>query len=310
MDLTEKQLGFVTYRNIFHMLDAIMYRDIVFNGVCLKPLGLYYMDTGPGWWANRHKHSFFEAHYIVSGTTWTTLNGMEHEINAGELYVMPPGTMHSHMQYNSISHLGFSVRWESGRCNNAEDIRQIWDPREQEELLFGMNAIPTADNGDIYDAMEQLLKAAGKNSKVMELQLSFLKLVLAFASTCSVTGRIMEPAINKSFIESNAVNTAVRFIEENYNQNIEVTDVANSIHLSYSHLSRLFKSYAGKSVNQYINSVRIRKAQYMLKCTDLDIDVIASETGFQSSIYFCSTFKKNTGMSPGQYRKSINGLME
>lgn len=117
-------------------------------------------------------------------------------------------------------------------------------------------------------------------------------------------------ALNKNMIHNNIINTTIQFIEDNYYQDIDVKDVANSVHLSYSHLSRLFKNWVGETVSQYIKKVRLKKAAYLLKCTDKDIASIAREVGFNSEYYFSNDFKKNIGMSPGNYRKSISGLSE
>lgn len=138
----------------------------------------------------------------------------------------------------------------------------------------------------------------------------FLRLLIRFSAAGSKTTHTDSAFDNRNIIDNNIVNMAARFIEENCCQKIDVTDVAKSVHLSYSHLSRLFKLHLGESLNHYINKARLKKAQYLLKCSDKDIDSIASESGFRSSIYFCSIFKKTIGMSPGHYRRSATGLTD
>jgi AraC-like DNA-binding protein len=306
MEMNQSLLEFHEFRDVFSNLEGILYNDIKFNGVYVKPLGMHSMDNGSEWMVKNHRHSFFEVHYVTEGKTWTTLNGKEYEIEAGEFYVMPPGTFHSHRQCNGVKHIGFAVRWElSGSFGTDDRNSEIFI-----NSLYSLECCPIKDNGLIFDAMMDILSSAKKGSSVMKLQLSFFRLIMSFSDfTTRNTGDSVD-TINRSFVDKNTVKIAVRFVEENYREDIDVNDVAKSVHLSYSQLLRMFKAHSGKTVNQYINQVRINKAQYLLKCTEKDIDAIASEAGFQSSIYFCSIFKRITGMTPGQYRKSTSRLLE
>jgi AraC-like DNA-binding protein len=306
MGMDEKLPEFLEFRDVFSNLEGILYNDIIFNGICVKPLGIHFMDNGSGWVVKNHRHSFFEAHYVTEGKVWTTLNGKEYEIEAGEFYIMPPGTFHSHRQCNGVKHIGFALRWElAGNFGTDDRNSKLFI-----NSLFSLESCPIRDNGRVYDGMMDILTSAKKGSRVLNLQLSFFRLIMSFSdfSISNAVGSV--DIINRSFVDRNTVKIAVRFVEENYSQNIDVTDVAKSVHLSYSQLLRMFKAHTGKTVNQYINQVRINKAQYLLKCTDRDIEAIAGETGFQSSIYFCSIFRKITGMTPGQYRKSTSRLLE
>lgn len=116
--------------------------------------------------------------------------------------------------------------------------------------------------------------------------------------------------VYRDFSDNSVTNIAIKFIEENYKQKINVKDVADHVHMIYSQVSRLFKSYLGESIKQYINKIRIINAQYLLKYTDRDIVYIAGETGFQSENYFCEAFKKYTGMSPVCYRRNKSRSIE
>ncbi len=72
------------------------------------------------------------------------------------------------------------------------------------------------------------------------------------------------------------------------------------------YLSRLIKLHTGKTLKQYIISVRIGEAKELLKSTDLSLSDIAARCGFENSAYFSNAFKAKTKMSPGQYRKEKN----
>ena len=305
----EDLFKFSKYKAAFAKLDRMIYTDFIFNNLRIKPMGFHYMDYGPGWIVKKHSHSFFEAHYIVQGTNWTTFDSREYMLETEQFYVLAPGTMHSHRQINQKEHLGFVIRWELDSINKPVQVRQAIEFDKLGSSLKNIPAYPVKDDGRVFDAMLNLLKIS-ESSSLIELQLAFLLLVFRFCDTYKDSGLVNNANIDRNFIDSNNVNTAIKFINENFYQDIDVQDVANSVHLSYSHLSRLFKAYTTETVNQYINHARVGRAQYLLKCTEKDIESISGEVGFKSDIYFCSIFKKLTGMSPSQYRKTGTNLTE
>lgn len=307
---TEKLSEFKKHERGFTTLDSILYRNIHFNGICVKPLGFHYMDISPEWNVKQHRHSFFEAHYVMEGTGWTKIGNVEYEINQSNFYIMPPGTLHSHRQSEGTGHLGFAIRWELTEEHTVVSLKPTQEVNVLWDSLKRVTAHPTVDGGPVLDAVLDMLKQAEKDCSMAKLQLCFLQLLTCFADVCACVEHNEISPINRNFIDNNLALLAVKFIEENFSEDIDVKDVAYSVHISYSHLSRLFKAYIGDTVNNYINKVRIRNAQYLLKCSDKDIDMIASEVGFKSSIYFCSIFKKIVSLSPGQYRKNSMGFSE
>lgn len=310
MDHFDSLKAFRQYKDAVDKLDGILYKDIFFNGLCIKMLGIFFMDHGTEWSVKKHRHSFYECHYVTEGCTLININDVEYEVKAGQFYVLQPGTYHSHRQSEGTSHIGFVFRWEALKNNfNNMNIQYSYSTGELADSFVNIPHGIIEDNGELVCNMLEVMKLAQSGSTVPLLQIAYLKLVMNLASTYHVA--VKEGTLkNQKFIDNSIVSIAMGIIEENYNQDIDVNDIANSVHLSYSHLSRLFKKYLGEPVNQYINTVRIRKAQYLLKCSDTDIGIIAAEVGFQSEHYFSNVFKKVNGISPGSYRKANKRLAE
>lgn len=301
------------YKDDFTLLNKIWYKDISINAMLLKVLGIHYMDNGPDWTITTHKHSFFECHYVTKNNVFTTTNGIEHEITPGQFYILAPGVLHSHCQKDGMGHIGFSLRWEIALQKEAEHNQlDLMQSKQIIKSLLHITPDPQLDDGTIINTMLDLLGLGKKGCSELELQLAFFQMILKLINGCNshLPDVQTNVALNKNMIHNNIINTTIQFIEDNYYQDIDVKDVANSVHLSYSHLSRLFKNWVGETVSQYIKKVRLKKAAYLLKCTDKDIASIAREVGFNSEYYFSNDFKKNIGMSPGNYRKSISGLSE
>ena len=95
------------------------------------------------------------------------------------------------------------------------------------------------------------------------------------------------------------------FMHKRYREDIKLEDLSEEIALSPRHASRMVAKEYGMSFIQKLTEIRLDNAKYQLKHTKLDMDTIASSCGFQSYSYFTTCFKKNVGMTPGQYRNKF-----
>ena len=95
----------------------------------------------------------------------------------------------------------------------------------------------------------------------------------------------------------------VDFLELNYMRRLSQQECADYFHMNKDYLSRAFKKHTGIGMAKYLNNIRIRKAQELLKSTDLQVMEIADQVGYFDSKYFSRQFKLATGMTPAQYRQ-------
>ena len=98
-------------------------------------------------------------------------------------------------------------------------------------------------------------------------------------------------------------NSIFRFIEENYTENCTLSALAQKTGYDYAYLSAYFKKTVGLSYNEYVNRYRISKACYLLTNSDRTVLDISSECGFNSLRSMNRNFRKQTGMTPAEYRR-------
>lgn len=109
---------------------------------------------------------------------------------------------------------------------------------------------------------------------------------------------------NNNIRVTDTIKNALLYIEEHF-ENITEAEVAEYCHVSYNHFSFLFKNTIGKSFSEYINFLRISKAEKLLLSSEKSITDIALETGFSTASYFISKFKAYKGITPKKFRKNI-----
>ena len=94
------------------------------------------------------------------------------------------------------------------------------------------------------------------------------------------------------------------YLVDHYHQAIDVAHLAELFGLSQSYLMRQFKAATGQTINQRLVAIRIDKAKQLL-LKKLSVTETAFSVGFNSSTYFSSAFKKEVGLSPVQYQKTV-----
>lgn len=137
-----------------------------------------------------------------------------------------------------------------------------------------------------------------RNHAIADIQRMFL------ARTERIIRSLSEIRSNNS--EKNSVITHVmEFIAQNlYNPNLSVEMLAQEVHLSVNYLRNIFKEGTGTSLSNYIIEKKLELVCSLLTDTDLSIQDISDKLGFSTRNYFFTFFKKHTGYTPSQYRKT------
>lgn len=92
------------------------------------------------------------------------------------------------------------------------------------------------------------------------------------------------------------------FLENNLHRSLSLADVARAMDRSEEHLARLFRAHRRATIFQELRRLRIKRAQYLLLCSELPVNRIAEQTGFVTLAHFSRAFKEETGRSPSAYR--------
>lgn len=130
------------------------------------------------------------------------------------------------------------------------------------------------------------------------------KLMLQSIST-ELTIEILRQSIvdhnNKSVYKID-IKKAVAFLEERYQDNITLDDIAKEVNISRYHLLRIFKSETGKTPFEFLTDIKIQHAKKLLVNKKFNITEISSLCGFSSISHFSVVFKKRTGFTPSEFK--------
>ena len=101
------------------------------------------------------------------------------------------------------------------------------------------------------------------------------------------------------------VRAARDYIRNNYaDAALSLNAAADALSVSTGYLSRVFKDQTGQNFSEYLQSVRMERAQQLLATTVIPTNAVAEQTGYSNSTYFRAAFKARFGLTPRQYRQT------
>lgn len=104
--------------------------------------------------------------------------------------------------------------------------------------------------------------------------------------------------------KSEYADGVIDYIRKNYASDISVKEIADSLSLSESHLSRIFKEETSYTIIDYLTYYRIRQACRLLSDPSIKIYEIANQIGYHDQRYFSAVFKRLVGLTPKEFRDS------
>jgi two-component system response regulator YesN len=200
-------------------------------------------------------------------------------------------------------------RWASNKAV-LENWRQIFTKE-----LQSFEKAPWEAKSRIWGIITSLLShirifKASSQIDLLELSLHYGRMIKR-CDTVSELQEILEWIMNDllsirrepSFRDS-VIERAKTYILQNYsNEHLGLNEIARAMRLSPPYLARLFKKVVGMSVGRYIREVRVSRAKELLETTNLSIIEVALEVGYSDHSHFTKIFRKETGLSPSEYRK-------
>ncbi|NLE31368.1 AraC family transcriptional regulator [Candidatus Dojkabacteria bacterium] len=261
-----------------------------------------------------HKHEFIEFVYIMSGKANHVINNLEYTVMQGDLVIINYDATHVFYEDKSFGEpfvtydLMFTPDYlDVGliRGNNFNSLASSFlfyslFP-EKQSIGPDLHLSGTHFNifGELFDKIyfEFIKKQKGyveiMRAYVVELIIQIYRQIETSSSASSSRHKHEE-----------IVNRALKYLYDHYQTHVTLEDLAAQIFLSKDYFSRLFREITGKPVSMLLQQIRVEEACKMLISTDRTILDIASECGYQDIKFFYITFRKQTGMTPGEYRKA------
>lgn len=232
----------------------------------------------------QHWHEHTELHYIFEGNCRLKYGEERYELQKGDLAVINGNELH---------------RGAGGACDY---ICIIIPPAffEQNHSIFEK----VVRSEYITSLIEKIYECytRGEGADMLEIK-GYMCLLVAYLVRNFTTKTMGDNTYSGHVNKLNRVNEAIKYMGGNYDKPLTTRQLSGLAHLSEGYFCQIFKEVTGKTAMEYLNRLRIDKAEKMLKKTEMTVTEIAFCCGFEDANYFSRTFKRIKGINPVSLRR-------
>lgn len=250
-----------------------------------------------------HWHTYLEFLYILNGKSVITIDKEKYDAAPGDLLIINSGEYHavqSLENYSEFIVIQFEPQVLNSNSGYVYEFRDIV-PFLQKEIDYSKHI--KLENGceleiilremvddfnSIYPGYELNIKAG--IYRIFSWLIKHNHINVHFGKGLKIS-------------DAESLKGLLKYIEENYFEEITVESAARVACMSYHHFCRLFKKVTRKTFMEYLNSIRLHEAEKLLLSTDENILEIALKVGFANVNHFERLFKDEKGLSPFKYRR-------
>lgn len=269
------------------------------HGTPAFPVAVYDMhfDNNTTLLAPLHYHSEFELLVATKGSISVQIEENTYILLEGEGIFINSGLLHVIKAYTDDEHEFIAVVFDySIICNKQDNIYAKYiKPLIDGEMQLRFNL-----NNYECDMVHHICNSYKNTQYGYELYIKELLINTIYNLIKDSTITSTNNQNNKSIL----IKTVLDYIEENYAQQISLTDMAQHAHISKEYLCRLFSSMYDTTPIEYLNRYRIRQSTSEILNTNRTISDIALSYGFNNSSYYNKLFLRYIGCTPSEYKKT------
>ena len=281
-----------TYQNVNKEIDSISFGISKMEDIYTKRKGR--VDEP-------HRHNYYTVLIVNKAKGQHKIDFNSYELSNKQIYFVAPGQVHQIIEEEQS--FGFAMTF-SNQFLIENSIRLSFIESLNLFQNYGQNPplIPTENQFEAIEGFSnQIFNLFNNEANMKFLSIgAFLKLLLIECNNICAINPI-ESDIDSS--GDNLIRVFKKEVENNYKKEHSTTFYANQLHITPDHLNRTVKSKIGKTAKDYIQARIITEAKRLLYFTDLSNKEIGYELGFNEPANFSAFFKKNTQLSPSNFKK-------
>ena len=254
-----------------------------------------------------HYHQEFELSFITEGSGKRIVGDSVEEFHPGDLIFIGPRI--PHVWFPEGKHM----RQHSGRT--LESVYMLFN---NDILPEAMTALPEFENirkaitlsergaritGDTLNEVSRIMLQLPYMNRIKRLMF-FYEIMDLIGKSTSFSYLASAQYVKTKFETNNSrVHKIHEFLMKNYQDDVDLDEVAEVVHMAPASVCRFFKSSTGLTVFEYLNKIKIDYSCKLLLNTDLSIVDISYDCGFNNLSHFNKQFRKFLGQTPSQFRK-------
>ena len=257
---------------------------------------------------DKHKHDYLELVFVYSGSIRQIVDDKSIEMKKGEILILDMNVEHS-IEESGENDIAINVLikkefFDWVFMNQIADndlmsnfiVKSLYEKDKFKRFLY----FKTSDNKKVWDFMINILMEYYDNKTGMKTAIRAY-MILLFNELLRDYNRYLPNNIIYK-IDSSATVEIMKYIGNDY-RNIVLKDLAEHFNYSTDYMGKLVKKITGKTFNELRRDIRMRRAKYLLKNSNMSISDVISRVGYSNLSYFYKQFREDTGITPDEYRK-------
>ena len=249
----------------------------------------------------------WELIYVDRGQVLITTDTGNFPLSAGELYLHSPNIPHGLQGdgNNSANLLSVIFPCRSPILHQLSG-RHLRPNSSQQALLKDILRESRASFGNKLDDPSVLHPTREKDPPIGAEQMIGCYLTELLVSHLRQVNR--PQSVDKKRGSQPVLDAIITYMEQNLTRKMSMELLSEEFHVSESYIKRLFAQYKQTGAIKFFTALKIEQAKKLLREREKNVSQIAEDMGYDNIYYFCNQFKKFTGMSPMEYRKSVNAI--
>ncbi len=262
----------------------------------------------------QHSHDFFELVYVAKGQGEHSYKGQHHSISEGDVFMIEPGEKHAYRSGSKQPLIVYNVLFQPAllrrELESLADVASFVDffyvePFLRSTVHFEAHLrLQPAEQMEIEPLLDRIVLDF-KEKKLGYRILTKTRLIELFVFLSRFYHDRKHTPLTMLSTDEKIMQQISEFIRKHYAQPLTLVQMSDMCRMSTASFSTKFKQYVGKTFIEFRNEIRIKAAKQLLEQSDTKIVEIAAETGFDDLSFFNKLFKNTVGLSPSQYRKSV-----
>lgn len=287
---------------------------MIINSIYDRKLGIsqfkpvvyaYYSREWKSYKMSLHSHDRVELMYVTKGQCRVELEDCGFDMKKGDCIFLDAGISHRLLVEDGTSCrlMNIEFGFEESAMFAVDSSNLFSNSKALGYILTLSNPYYLfKDEEEIQNVISQVIRELerGVADDTFLIELSIYQLLI------SIDRKLKRDKEEEESNVSKYVRQAIQYMKDNLEKEIMVEDIAKEINIHPNYLHRIFKKQLNQTIVDYLQELRISRAEMLLAYTDILIIDMALELGFGSRQYFSYVFKKSRGVSPAEYRKHHN----
>lgn len=258
-----------------------------------------------------HIHPEYEINFLMHGKRQLLFDNRSYMIEEGTLVLLDSSRIHMFMAAEEDSDAYYERIILYLSKEKVEEYDRIFPELELRAFFQQHDGVYVLSPGErqrtmqmFETVMQELESEQGKSQTLVDL--TIIQFFIDFWRSNRPAAYLLGGNTRQKKGKASVVHDVSEHIASHFCEQLTLENLAEKFFVSESYLSRSFKDSTGVGIKEYINILRIRKAQELLEDSKLSVSEIAEAVGFESASYFGRVFQKHLAISPGQYRRDLS----